>query len=101
MRILIAICLMLKIMAPPPAKADLNASDRVELNKVIEDFIRNNAEVVRDTLIALAPVKKQNANKPGLPRCVMIWATRSWATPMAKSHYMNFPIIIVVLQTYF
>jgi len=54
MRIIFAICLVLTIMAPPFAKADLDASDRAELNKVIEDFIRNNPEVVRDTLIALA-----------------------------------------------
>ena len=54
MRIHITICLVLIIMASPLAKADLDASNRAELNKVIEEFIRNNPEVVRDTLIALA-----------------------------------------------
>ena len=68
MRILIAICLMLKIVAPPPANADLNASDRVELDKVIEEFIRNNAEVVRDTLIALAAREEAERKQTGLAK---------------------------------
>ncbi|MGB2333695.1 MAG: DsbA family protein, partial [Candidatus Puniceispirillaceae bacterium] len=68
MRILIAICLVLTIMAPPLAKADLDASDRAELNKVIEEFIRNNPEVVRDTLIALAAREEAERKQTGLAK---------------------------------
>ena len=66
MRMLVVICLMLTIMAPPLAEADLDASERAELNKVIEDFIRNNAELVRDTLIALAAREEAERKQTGL-----------------------------------
>ena len=68
MRMLIVICLMLTTLAPPLAKADLPASDRDELNKVIEDFIRKNPEVVRDALIALAAREEAERKKSGLAK---------------------------------
>ena len=66
MRILIFICLVIIMMAPTLAKADLDALDRAELNMVIEDFIRNNPEVVRDTLIRLAAREKAEQKQSGL-----------------------------------
>ena len=66
MRIIFAICLVLTIMTPPFANADIYASNRAELNKVIEDFIRNNPEVVRDTLMALAAREEAERKQIGL-----------------------------------
>ena len=68
MRIPIAICLVLTIMTPPPAKADLDVSNRAELNKVVEDFIRNNPEVVRDALIALAAREEAERKQTGIAK---------------------------------
>ncbi|MEC7208988.1 MAG: DsbA family protein, partial [Pseudomonadota bacterium] len=66
MRILIAICLVLTTMVPSLARADLDATDRATLNSIIEDFIRNNPEVVRDTLIALAAREEAERKQTGL-----------------------------------
>ena len=68
MRILIAICLMLTTMAPSLARADLDATDRATLNSIIEDFIRNNPEIVRDTLIALAAREEAERKQTGLAK---------------------------------
>ena len=68
MRILIAICLVLTTMVPSLAKADLDATDRATLNSIIEDFIRNNPEIVRDTLIALAAREETQRKQTGLAK---------------------------------
>ena len=68
MRILIAICLVLTTMVPSLARADLDATDRATLNSIIEDFIRNNPEIVRDTLIALAAREEAERKQTGLAR---------------------------------
>ena len=53
MRILIAICLVLTTMVPSLARADLDATDRATLNSIIEDFIRNNPEIVPILLLCV------------------------------------------------
>ena len=68
MRILIAICLVLTTMLSSLARADLDATDRATLNSIIEDFIRNNPEIVRDTLIALAAREKAERKQTGLSK---------------------------------
>ena len=68
MRIIFVVCLVLTIMATSPAKADLNSLDRAELYKVIEDFIRNNPKVLRDTLIALAAHEEAERKQNGLAK---------------------------------
>ena len=68
MRILIAICLVLTTMVPSLASADLDATDRATLNSIIEDFIRNNPEIVRDTLIALAAREEAERKQTGLAK---------------------------------
>ena len=68
MRMIFAICVVLTIMVPTLAKADLNASDRDALNMIIEDFIRNNPEVVRDTLLALAAREDAERKQTGLAK---------------------------------
>ena len=68
MRILIAICIVLTTMVPSLARADLDATDRATLNSIIEDFIRNNPEIVRDTLIALAAREKAERKQTGLSK---------------------------------
>ena len=68
MRILIAICLVLTTMLSSLARADLDATDRATLNSIIEDFIRNNPEIVRDTLIALAAREEAERKQTGLAK---------------------------------
>ena len=68
MRILIAICFVLTTMVPSLARADLDATDRATLNSIIEDFIRNNPEIVRDTLIALATREEAERKQTGLAK---------------------------------
>ena len=68
MRILIAICLVLTTMVPSLARADLDATDRATLNSIIENFIRNNPEIVRDTLIALAAREEAERKQTGLSK---------------------------------
>ena len=68
MRILIAICLVLTTMVPSLARADLDATDRATLNSIIENFIRNNPEIVRDTLITLAAREKAERKQTGLAK---------------------------------
>jgi len=68
MRILIAICLVLTTMVPSLARADLDATDRATQNKIIEDFIRNNPQIVRDTLIALAAREEAERKQAGLAK---------------------------------
>ena len=68
MRILIAICLVLTTMVPSLARADLDATDRATMNSIIEDFIRNNPEIVRDTLIALAAREEAERKQTGLAK---------------------------------
>ena len=66
MHIFIAICLVLSTMAPFLARADLDALDRAEIGSIIEDFIRNNPEVVRDSLITLAAREEALRKQMGL-----------------------------------
>ena len=68
MRILIAICLVLTTIVPSLARADLDATDRATLNSIIENFIRNNPEIVRDTLIALAAREEAERKQTGLAK---------------------------------
>ena len=68
MRIIIAICLVLTTVVPSLARADLDATDRATLNSIIEDFIRNNPEIVRDTLIALAAREEAERKQTGLAK---------------------------------
>ena len=68
MRIIIAICLVLTTMVPSLARADLDATDRATLNSIIEDFIRNNPEILRDTLIALAAREEAERKQTGLAK---------------------------------
>ena len=68
MRILIAICLVLTTMVPSLTRADLDTTDRATLNSIIEDFIRNNPEIVRDTLIALAAREEAERKQTGLAK---------------------------------
>ena len=68
MRILITVYLLLTTMVPSLARADLDATDRATLNSIIEDFIRNNPEIVRDTLIALAAREEAERKQTGLAK---------------------------------
>ena len=68
MRIIFASCLVLTIMVPTFIKADLDKADRAEFEAVIEDFIRNNPEVLRDALISLAAREEAERKQTGLAK---------------------------------
>jgi protein-disulfide isomerase len=53
---------------PQLAKAELDISDRAALDSIIKEFIQNNPEVVRDTLIALAAREETERKQAGLSR---------------------------------
>ena len=45
---IIALPLMLIGLATTPAKAEIDQKDRAEMQQVIEQYIKNNTEVLRD-----------------------------------------------------
>jgi len=55
-------------MVPTFIKADLGKADRAEFDAVIEDFIRNNPEVLRDALISLAAREEAERKQTGLAK---------------------------------
>ena len=70
MRVIIALCSLLALSSTLPqlAKAELDISDRAALDSIIKEFIQNNPEVVRDTLIALAAREETERKQAGLSR---------------------------------
>ncbi len=50
------------------AKADFSASDRTALEEIVEDFIRNNPTVIRDTLVSLAASEETERRQAGLAK---------------------------------
>ena len=70
MRVIIALCSLLALSSTLPqlAKAELDISDRAALNSIIKEFIQNNPEVVRDTLISLAAREETERKQAGLSR---------------------------------
>ena len=55
-------------MATSFAKADFSASDRTALEEIVEDFIRNNPTVIRDTLVSLAASEETERRQAGLAK---------------------------------
>ena len=70
MRVIIALCFLLALTSTLSqlAKAELDISDRAALDSIIKEFIQNNPEVVRDTLIALAAREETGRKQAGLSR---------------------------------
>ena len=68
MRVIIALCSLLALSSTLPqlAKAELDISDRAVLNSIIREFIQNNPEVVRDSLISLAAREEAERKQAGL-----------------------------------
>ena len=50
------------------AKADFSASDRTALEEIVENFIRNNPTVIRDTLVSLAASEETERRQAGLAK---------------------------------
>jgi len=68
MPVIFALCLALSVMLPQAAKADLDASDRAAVTALIEEFIRNNPQAVRDSLLALAAREETARQQAGLAK---------------------------------
>jgi protein-disulfide isomerase len=70
MRVIIALCSFLALSSTLPqlAEAELDISDRAALDSIIKEFIQNNPEVLRDTLIALAAREETERKQAGLSR---------------------------------
>ena len=60
--------LMLFIALPSYARAELSMADRATLNRVVEEFIRNNPNVVRESLLSLAAREETERKQIGLAR---------------------------------
>ena len=86
----------LTIMAPPLAKAHLDASYRADLNS---DFIRNNP-ALRDTLIALADRVEAERRQTGLAM-VRDDGDPVMGNPNGKITLYEFLIIIAVIADVF
>ncbi len=65
---MIALPLMLIGVATTPAKADIDQKDRAEMQEVIEQYIKNNAEVLRDALASLAAREEAERLQAGIIR---------------------------------
>ena len=52
--------------AAKPSNADLNAEDRQEILRVIENYIKANPEILRDALVALASREEAERQRAGI-----------------------------------
>ena len=70
MRVIIALFSLLALSSTLPqiAKAELDTSDRAALDSIIKEFIQNNPEVVRDTLMSLAAREETERKQAGMSR---------------------------------
>ena len=63
---MIALPLMLIGLATTPAKADIDHKDRAEMKQVVEQYIKNNPEVLRDALVSLAAREEAERVQAGI-----------------------------------
>ena len=63
---MIALPLMLIGLATTPAKADIDQNDRAEMQQAIEQYIKNNPEVLRDALMSLAAREEAERLQAGI-----------------------------------
>ena len=63
---MIALPLMSIGLATTPAKADIDQKDRAEMRQVIEQYIRNNPEVLRDALVSLSTREEAERVQAGI-----------------------------------
>ena len=63
---MIALPLMLIGLATTPATADMDQKDRAEMQQVIEQYIKNNPEVLRDALVSLAAREEAERVQAGI-----------------------------------
>ena len=62
----IVLSLMMIGLAIAPVKADMDQKDRAEMQQVIEQYIKNNPQVLRDALVALAAREEAERVKAGV-----------------------------------
>ena len=63
---MIALPLMLIGLATTPVTADMDQKDRAEMQQVIEQYIKNNPEVLRDALVSLAAREEAERVQAGI-----------------------------------
>jgi len=63
---MIALSAMLIGLATTPVKADLDQKDRAEMQQVIEQYIKDNPQVLRDALVSLAAREEAERVKAGV-----------------------------------
>ena len=63
---MIALPLMLIGLATATAKADFDQKERAEMQQVIEQYIKNNPEVLRDALVSLAAREEAERLQAGI-----------------------------------
>ena len=63
---MIALPLMLIGLATIPVKADIDQKDRAEMQQVIEQYIKNNPEVLRNALVSLAAREEAKRVQAGI-----------------------------------
>ena len=55
-------------LATTPVTADMDQKDRAEMQQVIEQYIKNNPEVLRDALVSLAAREEAERVQAGIVR---------------------------------
>jgi len=63
---MVALSAMLIGLATTPVKADLDQKDRAEMQQVIEQYIKDNPQVLRDALVSLAAREEAERVKAGV-----------------------------------
>ncbi|MDA9824629.1 DsbA family protein [Alphaproteobacteria bacterium] len=63
---MIALSAMLIGLATTPVKADLDQKDRAEMQQVVEQYIKDNPQVLRDALVSLAAREEAERVKAGV-----------------------------------
>ena len=103
MRVIIALCSLLALSSTLPqlAKAELDISDRAALDSIIKEFIQNNPEVVRDTLIALAAREETEREQAGLSRVRDDQGDPVMGNPDGAITLYEFPTIIAAIANGF
>ena len=94
---MIALPLMFIGLATTPAKADIDQKDRADMQQVIEQYIKNNPEVLRDALVSLAEREEAERVQAGIMLVRNDDGDPVMGNPNGGLTVMNFPTIIAAI----